>query len=96
MDLFSNGILCALQQQGWHMLHTRYSDKDKAFLEALRAKRKQAGLSQIVMAEKLGTTQSTVSKMERGELRLDVIDFVHVCEVLNVKPSQMMAEVFES
>lgn len=38
---------------------------------ALRARRIRAGLSQAQLAERLGTSQSTVSRMERGSLELE-------------------------
>ena len=76
------------------MLGTRYSKDDEDFRRALRASRKKVGLSQISLAEKLGTTQSTISKMERGELRIDVIDFVYVCKALEVNPGKILEDVF--
>jgi transcriptional regulator with XRE-family HTH domain len=39
----------------------------------LRELREQAKLTQMQLAEKLGQTQSFVSKCERGERRLDVV-----------------------
>lgn len=76
------------------MLSSRYSQEDEAFRAVLRNKRKEAGLNQVALAKKLGTTQSTISKMERGELRLDVIDFIHVCDALGVRPAAILEEVF--
>ncbi len=46
--------------------------------------RKKAGLSQADLAEKLRRPQSFVSKFERGERRLDVIEFWAVAEALEV------------
>lgn len=44
------------------------------FLDELRRVREESGISQIELAEKLGSTQSIVSKCERGERRLDLIE----------------------
>jgi transcriptional regulator with XRE-family HTH domain len=44
-----------------------------AVLRLLRRAREDAGLTQVQLAEALERTQSFVSKVERGETRLDVI-----------------------
>ena len=55
-----------------------------AFLASLRSARKATGLTQIDLAERLQITQSTVSKSERGERRLDVVELRHWCQALGV------------
>lgn len=42
----------------------------------LEAARTKAGLTQQALAEKLGRPQSFVSKIESGDLRLDVLEYV--------------------
>ncbi|GAB4287626.1 MAG: hypothetical protein Fur0025_21220 [Oscillatoriaceae cyanobacterium] len=44
------------------------------FLSHLRSARKGAGLTQEQVADRLGQTQSFVSKCERGERRIDVVE----------------------
>ena len=44
--------------------------------------RTKAGLSQEALAKRLGRPQSYVSKFERGERRLDVIEFFEVMSAL--------------
>ncbi len=51
-----------------------YSQEYKLFLEILRNARHKAGLSQGDIATKLGVTQSFISKCERGERRLDIVE----------------------
>lgn len=41
--------------------------------------RKQADITQQQLSRALGRPQSFVSKYERGERRLDVIEFLEVC-----------------
>ncbi|QDU42881.1 helix-turn-helix protein [Symmachiella dynata] len=53
-----------------------------ALLSLLRETRQAADVTQIELAEKLGQTQSFVSKVERGERRLDVIQLRTICNVL--------------
>ena len=53
-------------------------------LEMLRAARENAGLTQEEVADRLGESQSFVSKCERGERRLDVVELRSWCSVLGV------------
>ena len=66
-----------------------------AFLRAIVAERKAAGLTQQALAEKLNKPQSFVSKYERGERRLDVIEFLDVAKAIGVAPQKILAEVQE-
>ena len=52
----------------------RGSTDEQVFLGRLRQARKDAGLTQVEVARRLGRTQSFVTKAERGERRLDVVE----------------------
>jgi ribosome-binding protein aMBF1 (putative translation factor) len=52
---------------------TIYSTDYAAVLRLLREAREAAGVTQVDLAERLGQTQSFVSKIERGDRRLDII-----------------------
>jgi transcriptional regulator with XRE-family HTH domain len=54
------------------------------FLEHLKDARKKAGLTQDQLAQLLGETQSFVSKCERGERRLDIVEVRAFCNALAV------------
>ena len=54
------------------------------FLLTLIQARKAIGLTQRELAIKLGRPQSFVSKYERGERRLDVIEFLLVARKLHL------------
>jgi len=59
--------------------------KEYSFLlRQLRAARKQKGLTQEQMARKLRESQSFISKCERGERRLDVVELRTWCGALGV------------
>lgn len=49
------------------------------FLEYLRGERERAGLSQLEVASRLDATQTFVSKCERGERRLDIVELRQWC-----------------
>ncbi len=54
------------------------------FLKVLRKSRQDAGLSQVQLARKLGETQTFVSKCERGERRINVMELRIFCRALGV------------
>lgn len=51
-----------------------FTEDYRTLLRLLRDVREQAGTSQVQIATRLGTTQSLISKCERGERRLDAIE----------------------
>lgn len=53
-------------------------------LALLRAARNKAGLTQVELSQKLSLTQSHLSKIERGEVRLDVIQLRAFCNAIGV------------
>lgn len=61
-----------------------HSHKYAVFLETLRRVREARGLTQWEVASRLGATQSFVSKCERGERRLDVVELINWCEALEM------------
>jgi transcriptional regulator with XRE-family HTH domain len=55
--------------------------------------RKEAGLTQVELAQRLGRPQSYVSKYERGERRLDVVEFLAVTRALDTDAASLVAEL---
>ena len=60
------------------------------FLACLQEARYAADLSQVEMARRLGQTQTFISKCERGERRLDVIDLLDFMEALGHDPNTFL------
>jgi transcriptional regulator with XRE-family HTH domain len=56
----------------------------RLLLERIRSVRRAADVTQAKLAEKLGTDQSFVSKYERGERRLDVVELRAICLALGI------------
>ena len=75
------------------VLKSVFTEEYEAFLERLVSARREAGLTQYELATRISRPQSFVSKYERGERRLDVLEFVKVCHVLSVDPSSIIREV---
>ncbi|MCG8431785.1 MAG: helix-turn-helix domain-containing protein [Candidatus Omnitrophica bacterium] len=58
-------------------------ESDERLRALLIETRKLRGLTQIELAERVGSTQSMISKTERGERRLDVMELAALCAALN-------------
>lgn len=59
-----------------------YTRRYETLLRFLVSARNDAGLTQVELGDRLGKPQSFVSKFERGERRLDVVELVEIAEVL--------------
>ncbi len=70
-----------------------FTEEYDLLLKRLISARKEAGLTQQQLASRLNRLQSFVSKYERRERRLDVLEFVVVCRVLNVDPCSVIREI---
>jgi transcriptional regulator with XRE-family HTH domain len=69
----------------------------KSHLAALlRQVRLDASLTQSQVAEKIGQTQSYVSKYEHGEQRLDLIELEAVCNAVGISLSDFVERYLES
>lgn len=72
-----------------------YSDEYQALLALLRETRNAAGKSQVEMAAELGVAQSFVSKCERGERRVDLIDLLRMLRVMGAAPDLFLTQLQE-
>jgi putative transcriptional regulator len=57
----------------------------------LRDARKEAGLTQVELAEKAGVRQATISDIEKGKTtRLDLPVLERLCAALGVTPGELL------
>jgi transcriptional regulator with XRE-family HTH domain len=70
-----------------------HSAQYAVLLQLLLEARTRAGITQIQMAKKLRTTQSAVSKVERGERRLDIVELHAWCKGLGTSFKKLAAEL---
>jgi transcriptional regulator with XRE-family HTH domain len=69
----------------------------KSHLAALlRQVRLDANLTQSQVADKIGQTQSYVSKYENGEQRLDLIELEAVCKAVGISLTRFVGRYLES
>lgn len=67
----------------------------ETFLVQLRAARLRAGLTQTDIARRLDNTQTFISKCERGERRIDVVDLLDFLEAFGMPPADFVKELSE-
>lgn len=72
-----------------------HSKPYKDLLALMIEARERAGLSQIALAERIGRTQSFVSKYERGERRLDVVEFAEYIKAMGLDPRSVFAQFMQ-
>jgi len=75
------------------MVESVYTMQYQRFREILIEARKKQDLSQAALAERLGRLQTFVSKYERGERRLDIIEFLEVAAALRLDPHKVLREL---
>lgn len=67
-----------------------HSEPYKRLLTLLVEQRKAANLSQYELAERLGRPQSFVAKVERGERRIDVLEFLEITHAIGTDPYDIL------
>ena len=77
------------------MAQSTHNPDYQLLLAVLKAARKRVGVSQVDLAERLGNTQTFVSKCERGERRIDALELVEFAEALGVPPLGLLGEYLE-
>tara|TARA_A200000113_G_scaffold35071_2_gene28807 strand:+ start:457 stop:696 length:240 start_codon:yes stop_codon:yes gene_type:complete len=70
-----------------------YSEKHKKLCELLIQARKDAGLTQQELADKIKRPQSFVAKYEGGERRLDLIELMEISKIINCDLSALMTNL---
>ncbi|MFW2177916.1 MULTISPECIES: helix-turn-helix domain-containing protein [unclassified Moraxella] len=76
-------------------MKTIHSERYGLLIDELIASRKRQGLTQQQVAEWLEKPQSYIAKIEGRERKMDVMEFMQLCEVLGLTPSLVIAK-FES
>ena len=73
-----------------------FTQRHQEFIQFLVAARKAAGVTQVELAARLARHQSFVSKVERGERRVDVIEFCQIAAALGQNPPALLEEFLDS
>ncbi len=75
------------------MTRSVYTLAYERLCERLAAARRERGLTQAQVAASLGRPQSYVAKVERGERRVDVVEFLELTNAIGAEPKAILTEV---
>lgn len=70
-----------------------FSDEYSVVREVLIEARHEAGLSQRALAARLGKTGSHVAMIERGQRRVDLLEFCRIAESLGISADALMHRI---
>jgi transcriptional regulator with XRE-family HTH domain len=74
----------------------KYAEEYTNLVGALVELRLLRGLTQSDIASKIGLDQSLISKFERCERRMDMIDFIRYCQALELDPGKFLNKNFRT
>lgn len=69
-----------------------YDEEYRKIIDALKAARKSACLTQQDVADRLRRPQSYIAKVEGCERRLDVVEFLHFCRAIGAEPIHFLTD----
>ncbi len=68
----------------------KYDPAYRAIVDGLISARKARGMTQWDVAHGMGAEQSQISKFERGERRLDILDYLRYCRAVGLEPDVLL------
>ncbi len=71
---------------------SRYSNDYQKLLKLLCAQRQRAGLSQSQIALSMSVSQSMISRLESGAVRMDLIDLLDYIDATDGDPVKFIAQ----
>ena len=71
------------------MLKTAFTDEYRALISGLVASREARGVSQRDLAQQLEVPQSIISKIEVGERRIDMVEYIVISQALGAPPQDI-------
>ena len=71
------------------------SPRHRALVAAIVEARTTAGMSQREFAAKLKQSNNFVWRIESGERRVDVLEFVDIARAAGVEPAELLARVLK-
>ncbi|MHB8637980.1 MAG: helix-turn-helix domain-containing protein [Fimbriimonadaceae bacterium] len=74
-------------------LRTVFRPEYDVLLRLLSDARRESRTSQRELARRLGKTQSYVSKIESGQQRLDVLEFMDYARAIGAEPAMLMLKL---
>ena len=69
------------------------SARHRAVIDLLIEKREACGMTQSELAGRLGEYQSFVARLESGQRRVDVVEFIELAEILGFDPASALRDI---
>jgi transcriptional regulator with XRE-family HTH domain len=70
----------------------QHASQNRVLTESLRNLRQAAGLTQVELAKRMGKPQSFISKVERGERIIDVVELRWWCREVGADLNKVVRE----
>ena len=77
------------------MRKTVWTRESMLLAEVLSEARKEAGLHQTDVAARIGSDQSIISNIERGQRRIDVVEFRDFALAIGCDPAALFSRVLQ-
>lgn len=75
------------------MARSLHTAAHRELVSAVVALRKSAGLTQRGLAERLGREQNFIGRIETGQRRIDLVEWVMICRACEVEPAAEVAKL---
>jgi len=77
------------------VVKTLGTERHKALIGFLISAREAAGITQTELAGKLGEYQSFVARLESGQRRVDVVEFLELADILQFDAEAGLRQIWE-
>lgn len=77
------------------MVETIRTKRHKRLVEAIVAARKKAGIRQVPLAKKLKRSQTWIARIESGERRIDVVEFLDLAEAIGFDAPKLLEQLLK-
>ena len=75
------------------MSKSAFTEAHRILVSALAQTRRDMGVQQVELAALLGKDQSYISNIERGQRRVDVVEFYAIAGALKLDPVDWFSEI---
>lgn len=74
-------------------MSTIYTKEYQQIINTIREARVSQGITQTVLAQALDKPQSFIAKVESGERRLDIVEFMYIAQLLSLDPLNVLKQL---
>jgi transcriptional regulator with XRE-family HTH domain len=75
------------------MSKSAFTAAHNVLVSALAQNRRDMKLQQVELAAKLGKDQSYISNIERGQRRVDVVEFYAIARAMDIDPIELFTQI---